>query len=63
MSVMDLTAEFYLDTLIGLPPKKPFVLLLHGTTWVASLGPDALQEAIFGSSADHRGRCGNHHLV
>lgn len=32
--------------------------VLHGTTWVASLGPDALQEAIFGSSADHPVICG-----
>ena len=27
--------------------------VLHGTTWVASLGPDALQEEIFGSSDSH----------
>jgi alkylation response protein AidB-like acyl-CoA dehydrogenase len=32
--------------------------VLHGTTWVASLGPDALQEAIFGDSADHPVICG-----
>lgn len=32
--------------------------VLHGTTWVASLGPDALQEAIFGSSAEHPVICG-----
>jgi len=32
--------------------------VLHGTTWVASLGPDALQEAIFGSTSDHPVICG-----
>jgi alkylation response protein AidB-like acyl-CoA dehydrogenase len=32
--------------------------VLHGTTWVASLGPDALQEAIFGSSKEHPLICG-----
>jgi alkylation response protein AidB-like acyl-CoA dehydrogenase len=32
--------------------------VLHGTTWVASLGPDALQEAIFGDSATHPVICG-----
>ncbi len=32
--------------------------VLHGTTWVASLGPDALQEAIFGASSDHPVICG-----
>lgn len=32
--------------------------VLHGTTWVASLGPDALQEAIFGASAEHPVICG-----
>lgn len=32
--------------------------VLHGTTWVASLGPDALQEAIFGESQEHPVICG-----
>ncbi len=32
--------------------------VLHGTTWVASLGPDALQEAIFGSGSEHPVICG-----
>ncbi len=32
--------------------------VLHGTTWVASLGPDALQEAIFGDSSEHPVICG-----
>lgn len=32
--------------------------VLHGTTWVASLGPDALQEAIFGAGAQHPVICG-----
>ncbi|WP_188820013.1 acyl-CoA dehydrogenase family protein, partial [Novosphingobium indicum] len=32
--------------------------VLHGTTWVASLGPDELQEAIFGSSSEHPVICG-----
>jgi alkylation response protein AidB-like acyl-CoA dehydrogenase len=32
--------------------------ILHGTTWVASLGPDALQEAIFGANADTPRICG-----
>ncbi|MFC6910467.1 acyl-CoA dehydrogenase family protein [Novosphingobium lubricantis] len=32
--------------------------VLHGTTWVASLGPDALQEAIFGASSEHPVICG-----
>ncbi len=32
--------------------------VLHGTTWVASLGPDALQEEIFGSSDSHPTICG-----
>lgn len=32
--------------------------VLHGTTWVASLGPDALQEAIFGAGAEHPVICG-----
>jgi len=32
--------------------------VLHGTTWVASLGPDGLQEAIFGSGDDHPVICG-----
>ena len=32
--------------------------VLHGTTWVASLGPDALQETIFGSGTEHPVICG-----
>lgn len=32
--------------------------VLHGTTWVASLGPDALQEAIFGGAQAHPVICG-----
>jgi len=32
--------------------------VLHGTTWVASLGPDALQEAIFGADEQHPVICG-----
>lgn len=32
--------------------------VLHGTTWVASLGPDALQEAIFGAGDEHPVICG-----
>lgn len=32
--------------------------VLHGTTWVASLGPDALQEAIFGDRGTRPVICG-----
>ena len=32
--------------------------VLHCTTWVASLGPDELQEAIFGSGSEHPVICG-----
>nr|ART38489.1 G177 [uncultured bacterium] len=32
--------------------------VLHGTTWVASLGPDDLQEAVFGASVEHPVICG-----
>jgi len=32
--------------------------VLHGTTWVASLGPDALQEAVFGSGGPEAVICG-----
>ena len=29
------------DKLLGLPPQKPFVLLLHGTTWDTKHWPEA----------------------
>ncbi|MHC8380529.1 acyl-CoA dehydrogenase family protein [Pseudomonas sp. LB3P14] len=32
--------------------------ILHGTTWVASLGPDELQEAVFGKGDHHPTICG-----
>ncbi|MDB6063683.1 MAG: Acyl-CoA dehydrogenase [Verrucomicrobiaceae bacterium] len=42
----------------GNPSAGWVYTVLHGTTWVASLGPDALQEAIFGSSDEHPVICG-----
>lgn len=42
----------------GNPSAGWVYTVLHGTTWVASCGPDALQEAIFGSGEEHPTICG-----
>jgi alkylation response protein AidB-like acyl-CoA dehydrogenase len=42
----------------GNPSAGWVYTVLHGTTWVASLGPDTLQEAIFGDGGEHPTICG-----
>ncbi|GAA0282537.1 MULTISPECIES: lipopolysaccharide heptosyltransferase I [Pseudomonas] len=42
------------DKLLGLPPKKPFVLLLHGTTWDTKHWPEAYWREL----AERMGRLG-----
>lgn len=42
------------EKLLGLPPKKPFVLLLHGTTWDTKHWPEAYWREL----AERMGRLG-----